>query len=81
MPRSMSYHPQLEQLVYAPLEESAALRVMPPLADVQGVEVNSSHSYELGRFGARVSNGGGGGGPSHQCPLARDRRPVRLCMC
>ena len=56
MPRSMTYHPQLQQLVYSPLNESAALRVLPPLAEAHGVRVNSSASYSLGSFGARAGS-------------------------
>eukprot|EP01052_Picozoa_sp_SAG31_P016645 SAG31_NODE_1109_length_9860_cov_22.119353_8_plen_541_part_00 len=56
MPRSMTYHPQLEQLVYSPLNESAALRVLPPLVEVRGVRVNSSAPYLLGSFGARAGS-------------------------
>ena len=56
MPRSMTYHPQLQQLVYTPLRESAALRVLPPLAEARGVRVNSSSPHSLGSFGARAGS-------------------------
>lgn len=56
MPREMNYHPQLKQLVYSPLEETAALRVLPPLAEVHGVWVNGSASYSLGGFGSRAGS-------------------------
>jgi hypothetical protein len=56
MPRMMNYHPQLQQLVYSPLEETAALRVLPPLAEVHGFQVNSSVLYSFGNFGARAGS-------------------------
>ena len=56
MPRSLTYHPQLQQLVSSPLDESSALRMLPPLAEERDFRVNNSAAHSLGRFGARTNS-------------------------
>eukprot|EP01050_Picozoa_sp_SAG11_P009123 SAG11_NODE_839_length_6916_cov_7.427314_2_plen_408_part_00 len=52
LPRELHYHPQLRQLTFNPVEEQAALRIMPPLASIAGhvLAPHSSVSLDQGQW-------------------------------
>jgi hypothetical protein len=56
LPRHVTWHPELEQLVFSPLAEQAALRVSPPLLAKQQLAVMAGGVVTpLGEFGAKAA--------------------------
>lgn len=56
LPRVVTWHPELQQLVFSPVEEQAALRALPALATMPSVTVGAGAQVSLGSWPDSVGN-------------------------
>ena len=56
LPREITWHAELQQLVFAPLPELASLRLAPPLAAVDALPVPAGSHVSLGAWPAGAGN-------------------------
>ena len=56
LPRVVSWHPVLGHLVFAPLPELSALRMMPPLSDLEEISLVAEQARSLGNWSRGQGN-------------------------
>jgi len=56
MPREVTWHPELQQLVFSPLEEQAKLRRSPSLASLSNVSLSAGAQQSLGDWSPGVGS-------------------------
>ena len=56
LPREVTWHPELQQLVFSPVEEQVELRASPSLATMASVDVAAGEQKSLGTWPGSVGN-------------------------